>query len=415
MEPHYVRARSTRKYLDCDLNLSMLYRLYLKWCEERNLPEEHRAKEHVYREVFHEKNLAFHRPRKDQCDKCRVLRDKNNVEELDRHLKEKDMGRAMKAKCEEKSNAEGDKFLCVDFDLQAVLLCPVLPGKQIYYLRKLRSYNLTIFNFAENIGHAYVWPEYEGGRGSTDIASCLFLHLTTQLPDTCQHVTAFCDSCGGQNRNKFMCSMFMRILKEKPQLEKVDIFYFEPGHSQLRSDTMHSAITTRSKYTKISTPDHWIPIITSANTRRPYDVHELRHSHFFDWKKYCTDAGFVNWTKGKGGERVNWMKIRWVRFYQGSKSAFVKDTFDVAAPFVEICLKTEGVATRRSTESEPQLTAAYSHQTPISSSKKMDLLKMCQNGTIAPQYHPFYHSLPSREQSDQLPTPDVAEEEPTID
>ena len=69
-------------------------------------------------------------------------------------------------------------------------------------------------------------------------------------------------------------------------------------------------------------------------------MYELVHSDF-DWKKYSKD--FVNWVKGRGGVIVKWMKIRWVRFHQGSKSAFVKDTFAVAAPFVEICLSKRGL------------------------------------------------------------------------
>lgn len=63
---HYSRSETEIKYLNCDLNIKAMYRLY--WCDENNVPK---AKESAYRNVFvNEYNLGFHRPKKDQCRLC---------------------------------------------------------------------------------------------------------------------------------------------------------------------------------------------------------------------------------------------------------------------------------------------------------------------------------------------------------
>ena len=59
---HYCRAKTQRKYLHSDLNITIMYSLY-KECAEQNQPV---ASSSVYRKVFSEEyNLGFHRPRKD--------------------------------------------------------------------------------------------------------------------------------------------------------------------------------------------------------------------------------------------------------------------------------------------------------------------------------------------------------------
>ena len=73
-----------------------MYDLYLEMCTEKNM--EH-VKQSFYRFIFNtEFNLAFHRPKKDRCDKCEENKVKKNsnvtlteIEELthNKHLSEK--------------------------------------------------------------------------------------------------------------------------------------------------------------------------------------------------------------------------------------------------------------------------------------------------------------------------------------
>ncbi|XP_068209214.1 calponin homology domain-containing protein DDB_G0272472-like [Palaemon carinicauda] len=65
---HYARADSERKYLNPDLTIAQMYRLYQKYCLENNLPTD---KESMYRKFFNEEfNLSFHHPSQDTCEKC---------------------------------------------------------------------------------------------------------------------------------------------------------------------------------------------------------------------------------------------------------------------------------------------------------------------------------------------------------
>nr|CAI5856377.1 unnamed protein product [Callosobruchus analis] len=86
MESHYSRERSQRKYFGSHLNLSRLYRLYRDYCEEKNIPEQHIAKEWLYTEVFNKEfNISFKYPSNDTCNLCDSylirLKDESNAEE----------------------------------------------------------------------------------------------------------------------------------------------------------------------------------------------------------------------------------------------------------------------------------------------------------------------------------------------
>jgi len=60
------------------------------------------------------------------------------------------------------------------FDLQKVLICPRSDTSVLFYRNKLSIFNLTIFELAPKIGHAFVWNETEAKKGSNEIGTCLF-------------------------------------------------------------------------------------------------------------------------------------------------------------------------------------------------------------------------------------------------
>ena len=63
----HCRKQTTRRYLDEKLNVAMMYRLYKGECSTHmKIP----IAIHKYREIFHDENLAFHKPKKNQCKKC---------------------------------------------------------------------------------------------------------------------------------------------------------------------------------------------------------------------------------------------------------------------------------------------------------------------------------------------------------
>ena len=75
VESHYVRKESKYQYLPDKyqylpdtLNISEMLRMYTEWCDEQGINAENYV---FYKRVFNEHfDLNFHKPKKDECDKC---------------------------------------------------------------------------------------------------------------------------------------------------------------------------------------------------------------------------------------------------------------------------------------------------------------------------------------------------------
>jgi hypothetical protein len=159
----------------------------------------------------------------------------------DAHKKRENDALTMKKADKEAAAASSDTLRAITFDLEAVLTTPFAGDSQIYYKRKLAVYNFTVYEGHSADGFCFMWDETEGNRGAAEIATCLIKYLKG-LPDTVSHVTAFCDTCAGQNRNQFLAAALLHAVQSMPNLKLVDIKYMESRHSYLEADSMHSCI-----------------------------------------------------------------------------------------------------------------------------------------------------------------------------
>ena len=101
IESHYCRSSSKLEYLESGLSTCEMYRAY---SQATNNP----VKMNIYRRVFNEMKppLKFHKPIKDQCDKCLTYEYKDKAGALDEasrkamreHLERKNEARQQKAK-----------------------------------------------------------------------------------------------------------------------------------------------------------------------------------------------------------------------------------------------------------------------------------------------------------------------------
>ncbi|CAC5362185.1 unnamed protein product [Mytilus coruscus] len=210
VDGHYTRKDSNRKYLGAELNISRMYQLYQEKNKD-NLPDTQIVSQAIYRKIFNEEyNFSFHIPKKDQCNICVNYQKETSIGTLtpekkyiyDKHITEKIRARQEK-KADKDHAKENLDTMVATFDLQAVLQIPCSLVSQIYYMRKLNSYNLSIYNLASKHATCYLWSEVDAKRGSCEIGTCLYLQLMS-LQRNIKHVILYSDACAGQNRNQFI-------------------------------------------------------------------------------------------------------------------------------------------------------------------------------------------------------------------
>jgi hypothetical protein len=118
----------------------------------------------VYRKLFNEEyNFSFHVPKKDQRALCINYYRNKDQDTLAMEMKdeyEKQQSRKIKDRGEKKKDKEmaissPDLFFGT-FDLQAVLQTPCSLVSQLYYMRKLNCYNLSIYNLASTHATCYL-------------------------------------------------------------------------------------------------------------------------------------------------------------------------------------------------------------------------------------------------------------------
>lgn len=413
VESHYCRANSTALYLNPGLNISELYRLYrTDFCVRNNISDP--VTKGVYRRIFvSDFNIRFFIPKKDQCSTCNAYYEANEQDKValkpdfDNHKRrEKE---AMEMKEADKSASKADlSLVSITFDLQAVLQIPHAGDAQIYYLRKLSAYNFTIYETASHNGFCYAWNETDGNRGANEIATCLSNYISS-LPPTVKHIRTFSDTCGGQNRNQFMCAAMLHVVKTT-HIEQVDLKYMESGHSYLEVDSMHSTIERNKRHQKIYTQRELELVISTARkSPSPYVVKRMTYQEFMDFKELSKKT-IVNRTRNSLGETIRWLKIKQLRF-EKAKPDLIQYKYDLSDDFKELIVR----PARRGRKSVDnlELKPVYDARLPISSAKKKDLLKLIKDRVIPPEYEEWYNNLPvSENANDRLPAPSADEPEP---
>jgi len=108
-----------------------------------------------------------------------------------------------------------------------------------YY--KLSVYNLTVYDLSNSNGYCYMWDETAASRGPCDIASCVYRYLKDCANKGITEVALYSDNCSGQNRNRFLVTVYMYELTTT-NLQTIRHNYLQKGHTQNENDSIHATI-----------------------------------------------------------------------------------------------------------------------------------------------------------------------------
>lgn len=394
MDSHYVRANTSRKFLDSNLNLTKMYDLYVKQCAEAHSKIKIVSSTH-YQKIFYEDfNLGFHIPKKDFCDFCQQYANSTADEkqklqcEMDAHQARKERVRLLKAELKRQASVV-DNLIVATYDLEKVLQSPKLNVGSLYYKRKLSVHNFTIYSLANHNVDCYMWHEGVAGRGSCEIATCLYSFFKDVDPAV-THFVGLSDTCGGQNRNVNVSAMCL-FATQKTNLEIIDQIYMEKGHSQMEVDSCHSVIERAVKNVDIYCPMDYYALVKKARTKQPYVVHQVETESILNFKEMVGPRCFLrNKNRDDSGRVVNWLKIKWLR-YRKSHPGTIQFRYDYDSDFCTIVVN-KAVRGHPNTISD-SVGKLYSAQPGITQAKYKDLLSLCDCKAIPADYHGFYSSL----------------------
>lgn len=147
---------------------------------------------------------------------------------------------------------------------------PKFSAGSTYYKRKLNVYNFTVYELETGEGFCYTWTEAECNRGANDIATCLVKYLEkVDQEGRYEKVIIYSDTCGGQNRNRMVCTAIASFLTASTTIISVEQKFLESGHSHMECDSMHSAIEGTFKSIEVALPSDYMTCMLRARTKKP--------------------------------------------------------------------------------------------------------------------------------------------------
>lgn len=256
---------------------------------------------------------------------------------------------------------------------------------------------MTIYESAPpNKAYCFSWTENNGKRGSCKIGTCLLKWFET-LPESVKEVSLFSDTCGGQNRNQFVASLFMQI-SDTLHFDVIEHKFLESSHSKMEADSMHSAIEFAQQNVPVFCMRDWLTILAMAGSNRntkkgkspksSYIVQELKFGDFKDLKTLAITK-IENRTTDTKNQRIKWLKIKRLR-YEKQQPGIILFSYSYTGEYQK--LQSHSILPGRPKRPDP-LENLYKSELPITESKKNDLLKLCKTGVIPKDQHGWIQGL----------------------
>jgi hypothetical protein len=150
-------------------------------------------------------------------------------------------------------------------------------------------------------------------------------------------LTAWSDSCSGQNKN-FTVVCFWELMLAMKQFAVIEHKFPEVGHSYMDSDRDFGLIEkTVSKVERVFSGDEYRELIKKAKTRQPFVVQNIA-SAMIKAKNLPKLLRLVKRQRNTNREKVEFRNIRWFRY---EKFGYYKYrlSFDANEPWKEVDLR----------------------------------------------------------------------------
>lgn len=329
VESHYSRRDNpNKKYLSSDLSVAAVYKSFIELHELRDVKPCPVSRQWYYKVFTENFNLSFGQPRTDTCGVCDRLKIKideadnenekqNARKDQELHHRRAEMGHSSMKSDHDLSKTNG--VLVMSFDMQQQLFLPQLTHSQMFYSRQFGVWNFGVHIENNDLGIMNLWPETRGGRGSTEVASCLYNILTTHIIQDVvsplpRKLILWSDNCAAQNKNQYVICMYM-VLIAKGYFDEIVHKFPTCGHTFLSCDRDFALIEKKKRKSYPQIPRDIVNLITSTKDVNPFMVVDTLE--FMDWKSLALET--LSMTKFKISQ-VSEIHISGQRFgYLGAK------------------------------------------------------------------------------------------------
>lgn len=309
-ESHYSRKKSKRIYLQSDLNMTKLYKMY-----NNSVGVALQVKKSMFRRVFCEFNIGFKSPASDICCYCNKIDlqlkkeksaspEKRNVAVISDLILKKRVHKVRAKAFYGLMREKRDNEIKVCFDLQQVQSLPKSPVQEAFYLRQLSFYAFCVVDIKAEKTVFYTWTEDQSGRGSKEVSSALFNYLKNIDLTDVKTIRLFCDGCGAQNKNNIVVQTLLYFLGTHTcSVEEIQITFPVRGHSFLPADRVFGrvekmlrkkpTIANREEYYSVyeevgevrKLGEHWTILNTKSLSTRFKTIDHISHMQRIAIKK----------------------------------------------------------------------------------------------------------------------------------
>ncbi|RUS72208.1 hypothetical protein EGW08_020035 [Elysia chlorotica] len=247
--------------------------------------------------------IAFGYPRKDTCStcdglKCKIEGGNTQLNELPPDseraallLRQKDGQKSTfelhqrkgevfydRKKAARMGAQRSDGMEAVCFDYQKNLPCPNITTQDVYYSRQLSFHSFNIHVLSSDKVFFYCYDETVGKKGSDDVCSMLFDCFSRLFSHDVKHISLFCDSCAGQNKNWTVLRFMYYLVHMAKRFDTITMTLPVRGHSYMECDRDMANVDQSSP---AEVPDDWRKVLEAARVKpEPFNVINMTSEKF---------------------------------------------------------------------------------------------------------------------------------------